>query len=94
VENRIRWEPWGGVLRSSERAFKPMVQGSNPCAGTNEFSCTQKSVHRLSASRVPTQIRDLRLGPVKDDLTLTAASCTTGWADWEHCQRTDALGLR
>src|SRR6202162_2258602 len=37
AENRIRQEPWGGVMRRSGRTFKPLVQGSNPCTGTNDF---------------------------------------------------------
>ena len=30
----MQGETSGGVPRSWGRAFKPMVQGSNPCAGT------------------------------------------------------------
>ncbi len=34
AENRVQQEAWGGVLRSSEQAFKPRVRGSSPRAGT------------------------------------------------------------
>jgi len=33
AENRVQQEAWGGVLRSSEQAFKPRVRGSSPRAG-------------------------------------------------------------
>jgi hypothetical protein len=50
AENRIRQEAWGGVMRRSGRTFKPMVQGSNPCAGTkSEFRAVW--ARRVSACR-------------------------------------------
>jgi hypothetical protein len=35
--NRIRQEPWGGVMPRLGRTFKPRVRGSSPRAGTTEF---------------------------------------------------------
>ena len=64
ADNRIRQEPWGGFMRRSGRTFKPMVQGSNPCAGTTRKLQAARWLRALGAClRGGLEIWHRELGP-------------------------------